>query len=179
MVYGRPLGLLLIVEGTSCFMRCSWIVIIDVCGLICHNAFGHHMPPLAKQTPKWLHCRDPRLVDNYISRFCSQATKCDLYSRVEQLYKCSPLVSTLQVAKEYEILDDLRCQVVAQSESKCRKLNMGQVAFSPELNACRLGIRAWTLVISRLQGKNVSSWLISRALKKANLDSTFRGFSEA
>ncbi len=33
----------------------------------------------------------------------------------------------------YEEVDTLRCQGVALSERKCRKLQMGQIAFSPQL----------------------------------------------
>jgi hypothetical protein len=40
--------------------RCLWV---DLTFLM---AFGHNMAPLAQRIPRRLHCKDPRLVDNYI-----------------------------------------------------------------------------------------------------------------
>jgi hypothetical protein len=40
--------------------RCLWV------DLSFMTAFGHNMPPLNKRQPRRLHCRDPRLVQNYV-----------------------------------------------------------------------------------------------------------------
>jgi hypothetical protein len=39
--------------------KCIWIDVSSI------TAFGHNMAPLHKNQPR-LHCKDPRLVDNYI-----------------------------------------------------------------------------------------------------------------
>jgi ABC-type branched-subunit amino acid transport system substrate-binding protein len=49
------------------------------------------------------------------------------------------------------------------------------VAFSPELNDSRTKIKAWLLLIARAKNKRVSSRLISRTLKNANISAEFRG----
>jgi len=45
------------------------------------------------------------------------------------------------------------------------------------LNATRLLVKAWNLILNKLKGKKVSSRLIARSLKKANLPIEVRGFS--
>jgi hypothetical protein len=57
-------------------------------------------------------------------------------------------------------------------------LRTGQVAFSPELNAARLKIKVWLLLVSKAKGRKVSSRLISRFLKKSNIALEARSFSE-
>lgn len=84
----------------------------------------------------------------------------------------------IQVIQEYEELDRLRCLATAFAESKCRKLRTGQVAFSPELNAVRLKIKVWLLLVSKAKGRKVSSWLISRSIRKANMNQEVKLFSE-
>ena len=78
---------------------------------------------------------------------------------------------------EYEELDSIRCYVTASAEAKCRKLWTGQVAFSPELNATRLIIKAWSILINKTRGRKVSSRLISRTLKLTNISSEARGYN--
>jgi len=67
--------------------------------------------------------------------------------------------------------------VTEVAEAKCRKLRKGNVAFSPILNATRLQVQAWNLVLCKVKGQKVSSRLISRSLKKANLSQDFHSYS--
>jgi hypothetical protein len=94
--------------------RCLWI---DVTFSI---AFGHNLPPASKRTPKRLHCRDPRLVANYIKLYHQRAAPLNLFDRVIALDAKAKTMSKSQVISEYEELDQLRCQVTAFAESKCR-----------------------------------------------------------
>jgi hypothetical protein len=59
--------------------RCLWMDISFI------NAFGHHMPPLFRPQAKRLHCRDPRLVDNFIHLYHKYANKCQLFQKVKAL----------------------------------------------------------------------------------------------
>jgi hypothetical protein len=64
-----------------------------------------------------------------------------------------------------------------EAESKCRKLRMGQVEFSPTLQLARTRIYAWTLLSRRTSGQKVSSRLIQRVLKRAQLPPSSRGLA--
>jgi len=51
------------------------------------------------------------------------------------------------------------------------------VAFSPILNATRLQVQAWNLVLRKVKGQKVSSRIISRSLKTAYLSQDFHSYS--
>ncbi len=87
-------------------------------------------------------------------------------------------MSKFEAMQKYEELDSIRCDATAFAERHCRKLRTGQVAFSPELNLIRMKIRAWLLLINKAKKRKVSSRLLKRALKKANLPAETRQFSE-
>jgi len=149
--------------------RCVWMDISFT------SAFGHNMPPLFKRQFRRLHCKDPRLVQNYIKLYHQYAGPKEVFKRVQDFEKRAQHMSGSEIIKEYEVLDCLRCEITANAERRCRKLRTGQVAFSPELNACRLKIKAWTLLISRAKRNKINSRLLKRELKKACLPTETRG----
>jgi hypothetical protein len=73
-------------------------------------AFGHNMPPLCKRQPRRLHCKDPRLVENYIKLFHQFAGTLNLFQRVKSLEQHAPFMSKFDAIHEYEVLDSLRCK---------------------------------------------------------------------
>jgi len=135
------------------------------------------MPPLSRRQPRRLHCKDPRLVNNYIRLFHQYAGPLQLFERVQELERKASTMSRFEVANEYEILDNLRCDTTAFTEKHCRKLRTGQVAFSPELSLSRLRIKAWLLFITKVKKQKVSSRLLARTLKKAQISPAARAFS--
>jgi hypothetical protein len=143
--------------------RCVWFDLSFI------TAFGCTMPPLSTRIPRRLHCKDPRLVANYIHLFHQYAKPLGLFHKVQALANHYHLMSKTEAIREYEELDLLRCKAMAFAERRCRKLRTGQVAYSPELNAIRLTIKAWLLLIARKQKRRVSSRLLSRSLKKTSL----------
>jgi hypothetical protein len=100
-------------------------------------AFGHNMAPLHKRTPRRLHCRDPRLINNYIKLYHQYVGPLDLFRLVKDLERRAPNMPKSEIIQEYEAIDNLRCEAAAFTERHCRKMRTGQVAFSPELNFCR------------------------------------------
>jgi hypothetical protein len=96
---------------------------------------------------------------------------------VKELELRAPFMSKSDLIQEYESLDEIRCAATAFAERHCRKLWRGQVAFSPELNASRMRIRAWLLLLSKSKKKKVSSRLLKRTLKKANIPAEKRGLT--
>jgi hypothetical protein len=137
---------------------------------------GHNMTPLQKRAPRRLHCRDLRLINNYIKLYHQYAGPLDLFRLVKDLERRAPNMPKSEIIQEYKSIDNLRCDAAALAERHCRKLRTGQVSFSPELNLCRKRIQAWLLLISRTKNRKVSSRLIRRTLAKAKLDPTTRGF---
>ena len=136
------------------------------------------MAPITKRKPKRLHCRDPRLVDNYIHLYHQFANPLKLFEQVQAFEKLASFLSKNEIAQRYEELDALRCEATTFAEKRCRKLRLGQVAFSPELNMSRLKIQAWLLLIARTKKRKVSSRLLKRSIKKANLPLEARSLPE-
>jgi hypothetical protein len=129
--------------------QCLWV------DLSLRTAFGHNTAPFCKKQPRQHHYKDPRLIDNYVRLFHQFAKPLNLYERVKALGKI-PAKCQSEVMAEYESLDLLQCQVAEFAERKCRKLQRGQVAFSPRLSDCRSKIKAWLLLLSRVKGRKLS-----------------------
>ncbi len=148
--------------------RCLWIDISF------STAFGHNMPHITRPAARRLHCNDPCLVQNYVSRYERFIIQNNLLQLSNDLASTSQYPPTDDLIVEYEHLDTLRCRGVAFAERKCRKLCMGNVDYSPEIQAARLLISAWSLILKRAKGLKVSSRLLQRTLRKASLTPSCR-----
>lgn len=133
-------------------------------------AFGHNMAPLVKPLARRLQCKDPRTVANYICKYEEIIKKHQLISRALALEEQSKQHFNLDLQKEYEEIDLIRYNAMAEAERKCRKLRMGNVDFSPTIQLAMRQIRAWSLLIKKKKGLKVSSRLLARTLKKAAID---------
>ena len=135
------------------------------------------MPSIIKPSAQRLHCKDPRLVANYVRLYKDFITKNRLSRRVKKLREgiSYPLSSSDKLT--YEDIDLTRCKGVAYAEKKCHKLWMGQVAYSPQVRQASRLINAWILLEKKVKGLRTSSRLLSRALKKASLTSEVRALS--
>lgn len=143
--------------------QCLWVDISST------TAFGHNMPLISYPRTWRLHCKDPRVVQNYIRKYKKLASKHDLLWKVQALSSKAvyPLPQNLQ--QEYESLDCIRCTITQRKT--CRKLRKGQVSFSPKLQKASLLLKAYTLLKKKSLGRKVSSRLLARSLKKAGLSS--------
>jgi hypothetical protein len=119
------------------------------------------------------------LVDNFIHLYHKNAAKYNLFSRVKEFDQNYKHLSLEEVQHEYEVIDQIRCKVTATAELKCGKFRKGNVAFFPTLNAARLLIKPWSLLLQKAKGGKVSPRLIAWTLKKVQLPSSVRGYSIA
>jgi hypothetical protein len=101
-----------------------------------------------------------------------------LFEQVQAFENLAPFLSKNEIAQRYEELDAIRCKATTFAEKRCRKLCLGQVAFSPELNMSRLKIQAWLPLIARTKKRKVSSRFLKRSIKKANLPLEARSLPE-
>ena len=102
------------------------------------------MTPIARPTARRLNFKDPRLVTNYHTRFKQKAIATQLLQKVRELEGLVTYPPSELLIKKYEEIDKIWCDIVKYAESKCRKLKMGQVAFSPEVGDARRVLSAWT-----------------------------------
>jgi hypothetical protein len=133
------------------------------------SIFGQDIPPARRKIARRLHCKDPRLIDNYIKLYHQFATPLQLFQRVSDLDAKTKQMTKSHVIEAYEEFDAIRYQATAFAESKCRKLRTGQVAFSPELSEARSVIKVWSLLVSKAKGRKISSRMLARTLKQLNI----------
>jgi len=77
---------------------------------------------------------------------------------------------TVEQIQEFKEIDHLRTQGMQLAEKHCRKLKMGEVAWSPVLADCHSKIDFWPALVKVCSGKKVSSRLIHRLMRKAHLE---------
>lgn len=106
--------------------RCLWM------DLSFTSAFGHTMPPIVWPSMRRLHCPDPRLIDNFNSTLYGLYKQCNMLQQVRDLDREAHLPLTPILAQKYKTLDSICCRCVAMAEKNCRRLRVGQVAFSPQ-----------------------------------------------
>jgi len=75
------------------------------------------MAPITKRKPKRLHCRDPRLVDNFIHLYHQFANPLKLFEQVQAFEKLAPFLSKNEIAQCYEELDAIRCEATTFAEN--------------------------------------------------------------
>jgi len=107
------------------------------------------------------------------------AENSNLLSKVNDLMMKATYPLQRHLQQEYERLDQIRCQITAEAEKKCRKLRKGQVAFSPALQQAMRTTKVYTLLHRKAEGKKVSSRLLSRAIHKAKLTPVVNALSIA
>jgi hypothetical protein len=148
--------------------RCLWMDVTFV------NAFGHNLPAISRPAAQRLHCRDPRVVANYQKRYEKLAIRYKLRERAVALDNVASYPPSMSLQYEYETLDQIRCEISAHAERRCRKLRMGQVAFSPPVQKAHRSIKAWSVILKKSKGMKVSSRLLQRSMRKANLDKSMK-----
>jgi hypothetical protein len=144
--------------------RCLWM---DIPQAI---AFGHEMPPIVRASARKLKVEDPRVIFRYTTELKAYLNKHDLFSRLQALQEQTTSPLSAEDAAEWEYLDSMCTTGMLTAESKCRKLRMGEIPWSPEYQLIRDKLHAWNLLRERAKGGNVSTRMLLRQLKAAKLE---------
>ena len=137
---------------------------IDFQKLLGENRFVIKRPQIRR-----LKCEDPRIVSNYNRIFESHGQKNKIYNTFHQLKDQFGTHFTRQSQSNLIHLDYSVTTATHVAESKCRKLRMGNIAFTAELAKMRGVIELWNNVIRKKNGKNISSTYIKRLAKTCNI----------
>ena len=131
---------------------------------------GCKLPKLEGFSARRLKTTDPRVVQKYNKTLEAELKKHGVYHRTHRLLMnfSSPL--TKQQIKELEKLDRTRIAAMRKAERRCRKLKMGKVKWSPELQEVRDKIHYLRLCISRKTGRKVGARLLIRLSKKVQFN---------
>ena len=116
-----------------------------------------------------LKSEDPRIVSNYNRIFEAHGQKNNIYNTFHHLKGHFGVTFTKQSQSSLFQLDSSVTAASHVAESKCRKLRMGNVAFTTESAKMRVVIELWNNVIRKKNGKNISSTYIKRLAKSCNI----------
>jgi hypothetical protein len=64
----------------------------------------------------------------------------------------------LQLQHEWEAIDALRREGFMLADKKCRKLHMGAVPWSPDIQQAREHIEIWGLILKKKLGRHICSY---------------------
>ena len=111
----------------------------------------------------------PSAVSTYTRLLTSHLARHKVLPRLHALYLARDGDFTEGQRLALERLDRIRTEGMLHAERKCRKLAMGQVSYSPEVDHARKTRALWHLVVRKRRGKRVSSSLIRRKAKQLQI----------
>ena len=129
-------------------------------------AFGQRPSAMVTMTPKKLKANDPRLTKKYIKRAKLKLHAQGFQSRFEAFKLKTKLGWNAPLLVQYHKLHNEQIEVRKSVENKLRKLCMGGVPYSPEIQELRNTIELWAMVVRRKSRLKVSVTRIRRFLKK-------------
>jgi hypothetical protein len=144
--------------------RCLWM---DITQAI---AFGHDMPPIVRATARRPKVEDPRVTFRYTTELKAHLDNHDLFSRLQALQELITSPLSAEAAAEWEYLDSMCTTGMLTAERNFRKPRMGEISWSPQYQLIRAKLHAWNLLRKRAKGGNVSTRMLLRQLKVAELE---------
>ena len=115
-----------------------------------------------------LKTNDPRVVDRYLHKLQLLLDQHKVLQRAERLSNWTNGELSPSQVQEYEDLDKIKTWAMEQAEKDCRKLKMGAIKWSPQLQRARDKIYYYSLSKRKLLGRRVSSSLLLRYSKKTS-----------
>ena len=117
------------------------------------DALGHDPPTPVSPAARRLQLGYSKVVDKYLAVYEKAITALNLPERQFNLEaQCTPGTPLTQEQQtEAEAIDRLRTRCMLKAEKKCRKLRMGMVQFSPELDLSLKRLAFWDIAIARRQ----------------------------
>jgi hypothetical protein len=116
-----------------------------------------------------LSCQIPRAKKNYQRRIISHFQQHKVLERLHRVYATLTTSLSTDQEQEMERIDLIRKEGMLYAEKKCRKLAMGKVDFSPELNKARQQKLLWKKIVWHKRGRRVSSSYIKHKARQCGI----------
>jgi hypothetical protein len=129
-------------------------------------AFGQHPTEMALLQPKRLKAKDPRIVKNMSRHVKLRMLESDFKQRFEEFKLTTKLEWTASLQVDYNKLQKENMAIRKAVEGKLRKLCMGGVPWSVELQSLRDKIELWAMLVRKKKNVQISVKRIRRFLKK-------------
>jgi hypothetical protein len=115
---------------------------------------------------------DPRVVQRFNTEYTNYIKYHKLHSKVYQIEKEMGAYLTPHQAASYEQILLMRNKGMLLAERRCRKLRMGMVPYSTELNKFRSEIQLWRAVIIKKKGCKYSNNKLRRLEKATGIQNS-------
>ena len=146
--------------------RCLWI------DGTYETLYGHAIPPIVRYAIRRLKLQDPRVVQRFITAYRAWIERHGLTMRAFALQSNAMYPLSLEHAVEYEWLDHMKIEGLRYADRCCRKLPMGGVPWSPQLQVLRHRLGYWQLICKKVVGRKISTRLIERIREKGQVNRT-------
>lgn len=123
---------------------------------------GDEMIKIARPQAQQLVCTLPTVVSRYTKHLTSHLRRHKMLAKLHHLYSTRDGDFSDEQQHQLETLDTVRAEGMLYAEKRCRKLSMGFVDFSPQVDMARKRRWLWKQVVKKREGKHVSSSLIKR-----------------
>jgi hypothetical protein len=130
-------------------------------------ALGRPIPASASRPAQQLTLQDPRVVHKYVTTLTRILEREKFLPRLQSLRLKLEQEVTDKTLSEYNKLDTIRLKGILLADKQCRHFKMGQVPFSPQLVMAWNKLRAWQVLVKKLNGGRVSSRYLQRVVKAA------------
>ncbi len=151
--------------GTTTDHRLLWIDI--------HNEgiFKTHEPPPWKPTARRLKRSDPRTVHSFVDHRLKHAQSYTLLEKVQdlQMQLSQQSISHPDALATINELDNIRTQGILEADTKCRRLCMGNIPWSPALSTVIFEIQYYKKHINSLYSNSINSRTLYKLRKRANI----------
>jgi hypothetical protein len=114
--------------------------------------------PQARQSS----CAIPEAVSEYNNRLTEYMTRHSVLSKLHHLYSTRDGNFTLDEWAQLKLLDRVQAEGMIYAEKKYRKLAMGQVDYSPEVDLAKKKRWLWKEVVKKREGRPVSAAMIKQ-----------------
>jgi hypothetical protein len=96
-------------------------------------------------------------------------TRHSVLSKLHHLYSTRDGNFTLDERAQLESLDRVRAEGMIHAEKRCRKLAMGNVDYSPEVDLAKKKRGLWKEVVKKREGRPVSAAMIKRKARQCGI----------
>jgi len=130
---------------------------------------GESMYKITRPELRRLKLSDPRVVKRFIKYAELHMKHNNIHNLSRQLCEESQYPPSKSMLKRQEQLDDQLGRAISVGLKKCRTLHMGSIPHSTMLTELRDINRFWLMVYNKKVGKKISSTLLKRLSKRANI----------
>jgi len=139
-----------------------------------HTAFGHDLLPIPSAAARRLKLHCPDTKGRFIRTYRKEVSRHNLPDRMLRLEQVMTSPPSKEHIDEFETIDRLNVEAILYADKKCRKLRMGTIPFSPQMQEPMDLLRYIDLLIRRREGRTVNSRYIRRVRRRVKDTTLFR-----